>query len=169
MSSSGQFKLDPRATARRTIFLPEVARIASSVFAFRHHSPLIGRQHYALLHVLAGPWPRQHLFSSPALADDPPISPSPEPATTIAVGDVTYRLPFAFPSGEEIFRELPAKVRPKNARIQCELFEYRLDAPRYYPKVGPARLANAHFKCTVFTGKSSEVVYIDRNFLVAEN
>jgi hypothetical protein len=99
---------------------------------------------------------------------DPPKLLRPDPATTIAVGDVTYRLPFALPSGQEILEALPAKAGPMNARIQCELLEYRLDGPRMYPGEGRACLAKAHFKCTVFADKSSEVVYIDRNFLFAE-
>lgn len=99
-------------------------------------------------------------------------------ATTIAVGDVTYTLPFAFPTSEEILKALPDKERPKNARIQCELVEFRLAAPRFYP-MPPALSSNAgrgfhacvakaRFKCTVSSDESKLVVNVDRDYLIAE-
>src|SRR5262245_48840208 len=99
-----------------------------------------------------------------ARADDPPRSSAP---TTIRIGDVSYALPFSFPSAEEILRALPgAKPQPKNPRIQCELTGYRLDNARFFPLVGPAQLSHAHFKCTVFTDRGSQVVHIDRDALI---
>jgi hypothetical protein len=86
--------------------------------------------------------------------------------TTINVGDVSYRLPFAFPPRDEMLRALPASARSKNARIQCDLVLYQLDAPKIYPDVGRASLMHAHFKFTVFTDRGSDVGYIDRDRLI---
>ena len=73
---------------------------------------------------------------------------------------------FPCPSSEDILRRVPVRVRPKNARTQCELLKYQVDAPRYYPLVGPASLAHAHFKCTVFIDDRIEIVYLDRDHLI---
>jgi hypothetical protein len=89
----------------------------------------------------------------------PPALPA---GAAIKTRDVSYTFPFDLPSRDEILRALPAKDRPKNARIQCELLVYQLNAPRFYPLVGPARLAQAHFKCTASADGKSDVGNIDR-------
>jgi RNA polymerase sigma factor (sigma-70 family) len=90
------------------------------------------------------------------------------PTTSINIGDVSCVLPFTFPSAEEVLRGLPTKARPKNARIQCKLVSLQFDEPRFYPLVGPARLAHTRFKCTVFTGGGSELVLIGRDHLIPQ-
>jgi RNA polymerase sigma factor (sigma-70 family) len=95
--------------------------------------------------------------------------PNSEPATTTLIGNLAVTLPFAVPTAEEILRALPAKARPKDARIQCELLNYKLDDARDYPGVGRARLVHVHFKCTVSTeGGGVEIVYIDRDHLIPQ-
>jgi RNA polymerase sigma factor (sigma-70 family) len=88
--------------------------------------------------------------------------------TTVKVGQLSYSLPFAFPSAEEILRALPkTEPRPKNPRIHGELIAYVLDEPRFVPLVGRVRLSHAHFRCTVIDDQGKTiVVYIDRDQLI---
>jgi RNA polymerase sigma factor (sigma-70 family) len=90
--------------------------------------------------------------------------------TEFKIGAVSYTLPFALPSAEEILQALPAKDRPKDSRIECELLSYQTNPPRFYPGVGPARLVNAHFRYTVFNLQTGKAVigYIDRDHLIPE-
>ncbi len=89
--------------------------------------------------------------------------------TKIEVGDVSYTLPFSMPSAMEILRAPPAgQARPQHDRIQCELILFKMADPKVYPLVGSARLVQAHFKCTTSYADRTEVVYIDRNHLIAE-
>ena len=90
--------------------------------------------------------------------------------TTIKQANLSYTFPFALPSAEEILQALPkGKPRPKDARIHCELIAFQVDEPRFFPLVGRASLAHAHFKCTVSTDQGSDVVYIDRDHLITTN
>lgn len=89
------------------------------------------------------------------------------PTTQFMIGNVSYSLPFNFPSVESILRSIPdAKARPKNERIQCELVKYQVSDARHYPLVGPAQLAQAHFKSTVTSEAGREVVYSDSSYLI---
>lgn len=95
------------------------------------------------------------------------------------------------PSEDEIVRALPdktsggvaflAETHRNNMRMVVELIVDRVDEPRFYPMVGPARLHHCHYKCTVFfdetirshwpvpfqhTDRVEEVVYIDHDHLI---
>jgi len=95
------------------------------------------------------------------------------------------------PSDDEVMRALPhdpagglyflAETHRNNVRIVKELIVDRLDDPRVYPLVGPARLKHCHYKCTVYfdevtrsywpvpftsEDQSQEVVYIDKDYLI---
>lgn len=131
--------------------------------------------------VEAGAWrvrylnerPKASSGTAPKVVDQEPQSkaksPDSEPATTTFIGNLAVTLPFTVPTAEEILRALPAKARPKDARIQCELLNCQLDAPKFYTLVGSARLAHVHFKCTVSTdGGGVEIVYIDRDHLISQ-
>ncbi len=95
------------------------------------------------------------------------------------------------PSDDEVMRALPdspaggfaflMETHRNNVRIVKELIVDRLDEPRVYPLVGPARLKHCHYKCTVYYDKvmrsywpipfthndqTQEVVYIDKDYLI---
>lgn len=95
------------------------------------------------------------------------------------------------PSEDEIMRALPdttsggvpflAETQRNNVRMVVELLVDRVDEPRFFPMVGPARLHHCHYKCTVFydetkrshwpvpfthTDRTEEVVYIDHDHLI---
>ena len=85
----------------------------------------------------------------------------------IQIGDMSYTLPFSFPSSTKIRRAIPdGTVRPGNADIQCELLTFNVDDAKYYPIVGCARLAKVHFKCTVTFGEGVQLVYIVHAHLI---
>jgi hypothetical protein len=91
------------------------------------------------------------------------------------------------PSERQILRALPAlqqksgvKTYRDNVEVVVELVVDKLDAPRFFPLVGPARLHHCHWKCTVYCNEKVEiaspfwvcfsrlrtdVVYIDRDHL----
>jgi hypothetical protein len=106
--------------------------------------------------------------ASSVAADDPVMPIGSGQESVLKIGDVSYNLPFGLPSREEILQALPAKDRPKSTRIECELLLYQLNAPRVYPGVGRARLAQVHFRCVVSADGRDEVVYIDRDHLIVE-
>jgi RNA polymerase sigma factor (sigma-70 family) len=83
-------------------------------------------------------------------------------------GRTTYfTMPQRFPTEAEILRACPDRDKlGKDIRVFCELLLYRLDDPRFYPLIGTARLARAHFKCLVQGSLGQAVVYIDRDELV---
>jgi RNA polymerase sigma factor (sigma-70 family) len=89
-----------------------------------------------------------------------------EPAKVV---EVEYTQPYSLPSGEEVLKAMPkGQALPRNLRIRCELVAFRLQPPRFFPIVGQAQLATAHFKCTVASDQSKEVVvYIDKDKLIA--
>lgn len=95
------------------------------------------------------------------------------------------------PSPDEVMRTLPkdtsggwvflAETQRNNVKIVTEPIVDRLDEPRFYPLVGPARLHHCHYKCTVyydlvkrsdwpipfyFKDESVQVVYIDHDHLI---
>lgn len=95
------------------------------------------------------------------------------------------------PSPDEIMRALPdnvaggvpflAETFRNNVRITVELIVDRVDEPRFFPQVGPARLHHCHYKCTVYfieykrsswpipfthTDETQEVVYVDKDHLI---
>lgn len=98
------------------------------------------------------------------------VAGTPKQRTEFKIGAVSYALPFALPSGDEILATLPAKNRPKNSRLECELMSYQINPPRLYPGVGNARLVNAHFRYTVFNLETGTAVvgYIDKDHLIPE-
>jgi hypothetical protein len=93
------------------------------------------------------------------------------------------------PSDQEILRALPERdwgvpgsleVSRDDIDIQVEKLVDRVDAPRFYPLVGPAQLHHCHWKCTVYytetvkvgwpfsaqaSKRRAETVYIDRDHL----
>jgi RNA polymerase sigma factor (sigma-70 family) len=81
---------------------------------------------------------------------------------------VEYSQPFVVPTASEILRALPKdQARFQNPRIRCELVAFRLQEQKFYPLVGPAQLATAHFKCTVTGAPGQEVVvYVDNDRLL---
>ncbi|TXT33299.1 MAG: hypothetical protein FD138_1915 [Planctomycetota bacterium] len=87
--------------------------------------------------------------------------------TKFAIGQISYSLPFRFPSVESILRHLPeGKARPKNERIECELVKYQVSDARHYPLVGPAQLVQAQFKSTLTSEAGREVVFSDSSHLL---
>ena len=100
----------------------------------------------------------------------PPARPEPEPPTgaqilrSLSSGDGTL---------------LAAEVTRENVRIVVERVD-RLDEPRFFPMIGKAQLHKQHFKCTVYSRKTTrsdwpipferaektrEIVYLDRDRL----
>src|SRR5579863_4612348 len=78
------------------------------------------------------------------------MAPRPPMTSRIEIGDVSYTLPFSFPSATEIRQAIPdGTLRPGNGDIQCELLTYNVEDAKSYPIVGCARLSKVHFKCTV--------------------
>ena len=95
------------------------------------------------------------------------------------------------PKPDEVMRALPddvsggvpflAETFRNNVRIVVEKIVDRIDEPRFFPQVGPARLHHCHYKCTVYFEKTmrsswpvpfthvdqvEEVVYIDHDHLI---
>ena len=95
------------------------------------------------------------------------------------------------PSKDEVMRTLPnetsggwvfvAETHRNNVKIVTEPIVDRIDEPRFFPLVGPARLHHCHYKCTVyydlvkrsdwpvpfyFKDESIQVVYIDHDHLI---
>jgi hypothetical protein len=78
----------------------------------------------------------------------------------------------------------PAEIARNNVRILAELVVDGLGESRFYPLVGPARHLRCHYKCTVYSDKTTrsdwpipfshtdavqEVVHIDHDHLIAED
>jgi RNA polymerase sigma factor (sigma-70 family) len=93
---------------------------------------------------------------------------APKQAEPANVGKVEYTQPFSIPSAEEVLRALPkGQPLPRNPRIKCELVGFRLEAPKFFPIVGPAQLATVQFKCTVTNEQGKDVVvYIEKEDLI---
>jgi protein involved in polysaccharide export with SLBB domain len=96
---------------------------------------------------------------------EPTASP---PFTVLPVGTNAARLPA--PSEAKVLRALPkswANGKPhNNIHITCERLDCRVDEPRFFPLVGPARLAHTHWKCTVISDRKVVVVYVDVDYLI---
>src|SRR6266545_5336537 len=76
----------------------------------------------------------------PALA----YRPRPQPDIT-----VTAPPPAGAPSQEEVLRALPGGAPRGLVRIRYRLLAQRVGPVRLYPLVGPARLVETRFECTV--------------------
>lgn len=76
-------------------------------------------------------------------------------------------------------RKANAEMQPKTSHVapatptsvagihvDCKLLNYRVADARYYPLVGPARLATAHFQCTVRSDRAVDVAYVDASHLI---
>ena len=68
----------------------------------------------------------------------------------------------------EIMRAVPTKNQAKIESVRYDSLVYRVDPPRHFPGVGRAQLVHVHFKCTVVCEGREELVYIDRDRLVAQ-
>ena len=93
---------------------------------------------------------------------------------------------FSPPSREQVLAALPKPepgTRRTNIRISYERLVDRIDPPRFFPLVGPARLHHVHWKCNVHCDEIKEasppaerpttkavthVVYIDKDHLHLE-
>jgi hypothetical protein len=64
------------------------------------------------------------------------------------------------PTDADVLRALPKAAR-NDITIVKELQSSKEGPPRFFPLVGRARLAESHFKCTVYSDQKPEVVYID--------
>jgi hypothetical protein len=78
------------------------------------------------------------------------------------------------PDGAEILRALPklaSEVSRDDMEFTVEKLVDRVDAPRFFPLIGPAQLHHCHWKCTVYYTKRdpkkrcAEVVYVDKDHL----
>ena len=92
---------------------------------------------------------------------------------------IDYRVPDMFPpiktglctdepSEAEILRSLP-EGKTEDMEIVCEKLVDKIDAPRFFPLVGPAQLHHCHWRCTVYftdaktKRKRCEVIFIDKD------
>ncbi len=98
-------------------------------------------------------------LAAPAAALDIPKEPADDGAVT--------RMPLAPASITAlVLRALPKGVAARNdIMIQSEVLAEKTGPVRLYPVVGAARLVSTHYKCTVFSGKRIEIVYIDHERL----
>jgi RNA polymerase sigma factor (sigma-70 family) len=71
------------------------------------------------------------------------------------------------PSTDEIVRALPKTWAKVQLSFTFELIAHEMDEERSFPLVGRARLAHAHWKCTVFSDLGVETIYIDRDHLIS--
>src|SRR5437764_568829 len=63
------------------------------------------------------------------------------------------------PSDADVLRALPKAAARNDVMIVRELLKSSEGPVRFYPLFGKARLAESHFKCTVYGGRKAEVVY----------
>jgi hypothetical protein len=69
----------------------------------------------------------------------------------------------------QVLRALPRVARARgDLQIVYEVQAEKVGPVRFYPLVGPARLVQAHYKCTVYSNVGVEVVYIDHEKLKPE-
>lgn len=70
---------------------------------------------------------------------------------------------------QRVLRALPKAARARgDLQIVYEVQAEKVGPVRFYPLVGPARLIQAHYKCTVYSSAGVEVVYIDHEKLKPE-
>jgi hypothetical protein len=68
-----------------------------------------------------------------------------------------------------VLRALPRAARARgDLQIVYEVQAEKVGPVRFYPLVGPARLVQARYKCTVYSNAGVEVVYIDHEKLKPE-
>jgi RNA polymerase sigma factor (sigma-70 family) len=80
-------------------------------------------------------------------------------------GTKAQRLPR--PSMEEVARALPRSwANAQLKKVSFVVIAHRVEEPRMFPIIGPARLARTQWKCTVFADKRVEIVYLDRDHLL---
>lgn len=85
------------------------------------------------------------------------------------IADAVVSLPAEIPSLSEVLRTKLQSI--KNVQFdkgRCELIRYQISESRFYPLVGRARLAEARFKVTVWSGNRSEVHLVDETRLVRD-
>jgi RNA polymerase sigma factor (sigma-70 family) len=86
-------------------------------------------------------------------------------AVVLSAGTDIKRLPP--PSEKAVLRALPANwANREMVTITFERLDCRVDEPRFYPLVGPARLAHTHWKCTAYSDQRVEVLYLDVEYLI---
>ncbi len=89
------------------------------------------------------------------------------PGRASAPVDASFRERLSPPSEADVLRTLPKTWdNANNISITYEALAHRPEPTRTFPLVGPARLVHVHWKCTVFSDRGVEVVYLDRNHLV---
>jgi len=85
------------------------------------------------------------------------------------ISDGLMTVPAGISTPSEVLRE---KLRSlKDARFdkaRCEMLRYRVSESRFYPSVGTARLAEGHFKVTVWSKGQTEVYLVDEARLVRD-
>jgi polysaccharide export outer membrane protein len=84
----------------------------------------------------------------------------------VVVPGVTDYSQWSRPSADEIVRALPESWAKVELKFTFELISYDVDEEQSFPLVGRARLAHAHWKCTVFSDLGVEVIYLDRSHLM---
>jgi protein involved in polysaccharide export with SLBB domain len=92
---------------------------------------------------------------------------SSRPPTVLPADTNVARLPV--PSEAQVLRALPkgwAGGKADNLNILTERLDCRVDEPRFFPVVGPARLVHTHWKCTVVSARKTTVVYLDVDYLI---
>jgi protein involved in polysaccharide export with SLBB domain len=71
------------------------------------------------------------------------------------------------PSEKDVLRALPKGwANGKDLSIVYESQGSRVDEPRFYPLLGPARMTHARWKCTAYSEDKVKVVYLDVDYLV---
>ncbi|MDB5384363.1 MAG: hypothetical protein JWM11_9 [Planctomycetaceae bacterium] len=109
----------------------------------------------------------QPVLPVPVSADDSIKVSDSRPTAKFVTTDAEQTSPIDFPSAGAILRAVRAgKPHSKNEHIQCKLVLHKVSDIRVYPLVGPARLATAHFECTVTTEAGRDVFYIDQSQLI---
>ncbi len=77
--------------------------------------------------------------------------------TEIQAGAMSLRFPAKFPPADEVLAGLPkANGRSRPTGVRGELISFNLEPWRFYPLVGPARMIESRFKCTVKRAKPNE-------------
>jgi hypothetical protein len=101
-------------------------------------------------------WPVVAVCPTPTV---PPVkSAEPEPRCTVE------------PSEAEVLKTLPKAAR-ESVEVVFEKMIDKIDAPRFFPLVGTAKLHHCQWKCTVYSADAKtnqrrcEVIYIDKDFL----
>jgi hypothetical protein len=90
--------------------------------------------------------------------------------TKISFGKVSFQLPFTFPTTERVMAAAKkSRGRSEISSVRCGLISFRLDPEKFYPLIGPARLAHARFQCTVTRTQNTDpvvVFFLDQEQLI---